>query len=100
VLSMYSMKKANPTPSNRPMSMPRSRFRTGFGLKGAVGVSARSTIRMLLDLRPAATEASFNRESIPSYTFLLVSTSRWRMLYWIRLSLSRLAWIFCSSSAS
>ena len=41
-------------------------LRNGLGLKGAPGTSARSMIRMLLDLSPAATEASFSRVSMPS----------------------------------
>ena len=45
-----------------------ARFRGTFGSEGAVGMRALSTLRILFDLRPAVTPASFNFSIRPSYS--------------------------------
>ena len=54
-----------------------------LGEDGAPGTSALSTMKTLLAPTPPATSTSFWRCSSPSYSERLVSTSRFRMLYWM-----------------
>ena len=66
VLSMFSSRKARPTPVVMPSTKAKARLRGMLGSIGAVGARAASTMRKLLERRPAVTPASFNFSSSPS----------------------------------
>ena len=59
VLSRFSRTKASPKPASNPKTSPIPMLRRMLGDTGAVGTQAESTIRILLDLRPTETPASF-----------------------------------------
>ena len=65
-----------------------------LGVDGAVGAEAGSTIRTLLDRNPVMTPASFNFCRRPSYSWRLLSTSRFSRLYSMALSLSLFSSVF------
>src|SRR5215470_14581825 len=81
VLSRYSRSKASPTPPTKPTKKARAIFRVLAGREGAEGTTAGSTIRILEDFRPEEICASFSLVSKQSYSNLLASASRLRMLY-------------------
>src|SRR5207253_2253990 len=63
VLSMPSSRNARPMPVVSPRARAKERLRGTFGSAGYIGTRASSTGRMLLDLNPAVTPASFNFSS-------------------------------------
>src|SRR4029077_5123050 len=60
VLSKDSRRKASPTPDVRPRTTAKTKFRGTFGSIGPAGGRALSTMRKLLDFKPAATPASLS----------------------------------------
>src|SRR2546426_5828620 len=74
VESIYSRKKASPTPTNRPPAAATNRLRGTWGDEGSVGISARSLICRFETGTSFDTVVSFKRLSMLSCRTLLVST--------------------------
>ena len=66
LLSMFSSRKAKPTPEMTPSMSAKDRLRGMFGSLGDVGTRAASIMRKLLERNPAVTLASFIFSSNPS----------------------------------